>query len=949
MSLDGFQILHINVRSIPKNFNEVISYIQRQSVIYHIILLSETWLTEADGDLYQIPSYNHLDVHRVIKKGGGIRLYYLDEFVVNLDNTISGIFNSHESLFVKISKKNRFSLTLGCIYRPPSASMTNFNEYLSAVLFADGCLKGNCILIGDFNIDLLKIRQIECFRNFENIMRENGFRALINSPTRCSGQTGLPQSILDHVWVNFYKDISAGVLDYLIADHLPIKVKINLSLQNTLRKLSFRILSDEKFEMFEHDKYNLFDQYNIDSDDVNLELIRFEAWTQKILDRYFPIKTKFLSNKRIKMPWINNEILELINKKHKLFKSLKHYLIPYSVYKAYSNLLRMLLDRLRKLYFKRKFESCQNNSGKVWKSINQVMGRNKKGSTVKQIVNSEGQTVTEKKAIATEFNNYFNNIPSKTQAKLNPALHEYDHLIQRNNRTMFMRPATLNEVVSVIGNLPNKNNSLQLPLKFLKYVKYEIAVILCTLFNLCIEQGTYPDNLKIAKIIPLYKSGSHCSLTNYRPISLLPLINKIFEKLLYVRIDCFFEECNIISQNQFGFRKSRDTQRATLKLITSILPALSNMKCVGCVFLDFSKAFDTVNHPLLLSKLERYGVRGICLDLVQSYLSNRKHYVSIDDEISESLFSTVGVPQGSCLGPLLFLIYTNDLNYLLNRVDPVLFADDTSIVYSNNDATTVGLQLNYCLYSILDWCNYNKLALNNKKSKWMFFSRRRAVNIPVLYIDNVEIERLETFKYLGFHLDTRLCHDFHVRSLCTRLSRLSHITRRVKNYLTLEASKNLYYALVHSIVSYGLLVWGGKLMSGPLSHKLRRLQNKIIFNLFSLPHESMDDINRMYKRTGILKFHDLFHMQTCTAIYKILNENYASFLYDILVENIRDHEHNTRYRSHFLLPYPGIKNVKTNFIYMGISLWNNLENTFKDAISSKELKTRLKNKFIDSY
>ncbi len=186
-------------------------------------------------------------------------------------------------------------------------------------------------------------------------------------------------------------------------------------------------------------------------------------------------------------------------------------------------------------------------------------------------------------------------------------------------------------------------------MKFLKYVKYEIAAIFCKLFNLCVEKGTYPESLKIAKVIPVYKNGYVGSVANYRPISLLPLLNKIFEKLLYIRLNNILESCNIISQNQIGYRKAKDTQRATLNLLDSILPAMSSKECVGFVFLDFSKAFDMVDHPILLYKMERNGIRGKSLHIFTLYLKNRKHHVSIDGIYSESLESTVGIPQGSVL------------------------------------------------------------------------------------------------------------------------------------------------------------------------------------------------------------------------------------------------------------------------------------------------------------
>ncbi len=188
----------------------------------------------------------------------------------------------------------------------------------------------------------------------------------------------------------------------------------------------------------------------------------------------------------------------------------------------------------------------------MWKTISDVIGKTKNNTYIKEIVSSDGETLTDKKLIANEFNHYFNTIPTKTQSDLDPSLHSYENLVPTNVRSMFMKPSSPIEIVNVITQLSNKNSSTKLPLKFLKYIKYEIATILCKLFNLCIERGTYPESLKIAKVIPLYKNGNVGSVANYRLISLLPLLNKIFEKLLYVRLNNFLESCNIISQNQFS-------------------------------------------------------------------------------------------------------------------------------------------------------------------------------------------------------------------------------------------------------------------------------------------------------------------------------------------------------------------------------------------------------------
>ena len=286
---------------------------------------------------------------------------------------------------------------------------------------------------------------------------------------------------------------------------------------------------------------------------------------------------------------------------------------------------------------------------------------------------------------------------------------------------------------------------------------------------------------------PIHKSGDKKLVKNYQPISTLPNINKIFEKLIYCRLSYFFESTGVISDAQYGFRKSRDTQLAALKLIDCILPAFSNNDTyAACIFLDFSKAFDTVDHQLLLTKLEKYGIRGTAHKLLYSYLSNRKMTVQINNKFSKSVDVNIGVPQGSCLGPLLYLLYANDLQNILCNLTPVVFADDTSLIETSNCLPTLTLKLNYLLSIIIDWSNYNKLSLNKDKTKWMLF-RHRSADEPKLYMNGEIIERVDTFKYLGFIIDNKLKHNAHLINLRSRMSRLKYILYKIKLLLSIKA------------------------------------------------------------------------------------------------------------------------------------------------------------------
>jgi hypothetical protein len=408
------------------------------------------------------------------------------------------------------------------------------------------------------------------------------------------------------------------------------------------------------------------------------EVDKFVNFLWSVTNKYFPFKEKNISTKKLKMPWASN-VWPLVNKKHKLFICLKRGQITYEYFNAYSQLLKIYLDKLKNRYFVNKFANNKNNGKKIWSTINDLLGRNKCSKI--NMIELEDNEISDQKEIAKNFNEYFTSIAKKTQDKLDPPIKNYNDLIPINEHSMFIFPTTNREISNIIKNFENKSNIEDLPIRLFKLINENISPILSQLINMCFEQGYYPDLIKIGRVIPVHKSGDRKSMNNYRPISTLSIVNKIFERVLSDRIMAFFEKHKLLFENQFSYRKLKDTQRATLLLINEILPLLGTDEMALCVFLDFSKAFDTVNHSKLLSKLERYGVRGTANDLIRSYLTNRKQYVQNGDISSEVLAVEEGVPQGSVIGPLLYIIYANDLHYLIKERLSIMYADDTTIIF----------------------------------------------------------------------------------------------------------------------------------------------------------------------------------------------------------------------------------------------------------------------------
>ena len=336
-----------------------------------------------------------------------------------------------------------------------------------------------------------------------------------------------------------------------------------------------------------------------------------------------------------------------------------------------------------------------------------------------------------------------------------------------------------------------------------------ICPLLTHICNLSLSEGIFPDELKLANVIPIFKSGDHETFNNYRPVSTLCTISKVFEKIMYSRLLNYLDHYKILFSYQFGFRKSHSTYMAFMVLIDKLTRALDEGKFVVGILLDFSKAFDTVDHDILLTKLSHYGIRGVPLLWFQSYLSNRQQFVAYNGVSSSVKTVKCGVPQGSILGPLLFLIYINDLVNVCSHCLPILFADDTNLFVSGVDMSHISEIVSKELAELSQWLKVNKLSLNLKKTQYMIFSRRKSKDETInIKIDDQSISETKSSKFLGVYIDNSLNWKTHISYIAGKISRGIGIILKSRKYLTEDSLLTLYYCFIYPFLIYCNHIWG---------------------------------------------------------------------------------------------------------------------------------------------
>ena len=944
----NIRIAHLNIRSLKSREHFTLLKDSVVSNNFDIFTISETWLdSSVNNESIHIPGYTLYRQDRgPHKPGGGLCVYIKKNYKVSsLENVSSVSDNNFQQLWLKVQSRCYKSFVICTVYRPPSTPLNFIDDLANSLI--ESLLSGlDVIILGDLNCNLLQdnaeSRALNDFCSTFNLTQ------LINKPTRAT-ENG--ESLIDVVMTTNEKLIASNdVLMSTISDHnlvyISLKLKkprikpcyvtirsyTNYSADNFLRDLSyapFHIIS-------------LFDDFN-DQVDVFNELFL------EVLSQHAPVKRVKIRSKP--NPFITPEIRQLMRTRDQWRKLAGKTNDPFhwNGYRFFRQEVKREIRVAEKVHVRTQILDSNGNSNSIWKIINRCLPRKQQDS----FMASEDPT-----GLANELNDFFTSVGSITAQKARDlSLHHglnvnLDvptplHISTDVSPELFvLHQVTENQVERVIRSLPsNKAPGMdKISSRILKDSLPSTLTTITHIVNNSFVTNTFARAWKTAEVTPILKCGNPDVPNNYRPISLLPIVSKVTERLVHGQLMEHLIRNNKLAAHQSGNRKLHSTETALLYVTDQLLQAMDNKKVSIMVLLDMSKAFDSIRHDILLSKLQNLDFSQGALDWFQSYLSNRQQCVRIGDAVSKVLPLEFGVPQGSILGPVLFTIYVNDLLSVPKRCLSASYVDDCKLYLSFSPAElpTSILALNEDLTRISQWCCKNSLLINPDKTKVL------AVGLPQLLkklssfsitLFDKEITPVPVVKDLGVLLDTRLSYNQHITEIASKCLFKLYQINRIKHLLDRKTLLLVINSFVFSKLQYCSTVWSNTSSSN--IDKLQKVQNfagRIILGL-----RKYDHISDGLRSLKWLPIREKLILNDATMMHKCINKLVPDYLADMFKSRSQVHNRQTRSSGALDIPLCRLSTGQRSFAFRGAKLWNSLNDNIKSLKCPRNFRRHLVN------
>ena len=811
---EDYLVLHMNCRSINYKEEEIKTILEELKP--DILCLTETWMDESNPKQtlethdYKVLRKDRTEGFKQLygkSNGGGVAIIHKRNQKIKVKNLAD---HDDEVLWIQVETSNPFML--GLIYRASYTNMIKEEQgqtSLGKMLEKASLITRNIITIGDLNCDTAAAKKTEETKQLEDIHEVHKLYQQITTPTRITEDT---KTTIDHIWTNpESKLVKASGTMVGISDHLAIYAKLDMKRaeqkRNTIKFRSYKNYDPERLEEDIKEGLSTSDiQSKINEGKLNEAVEEFSTVLARGLDKHAPMKEIKQTKAKPYIPWMSTEVKDIREAKNNLIKM--SYIQPKQEdkkeIKRLKNKLNQTKRKHKRAYYKKKLAEYKGDSKNTWKVFKEMLNKQEIRETI------EPDLMDQEKA--NRFNKYFATIGTVIQNKLGIT----------DTDVTFNQGFTFSEVnEETVGKLIDKirigvaTGADGISARILKDSKEAILPIMTALVNLSFKTSTFPESMKAATIKCLHKKNSTEEPSNYRPLSILPILSKIFERAAVDQIVQFLEANNLISHNQHAYRKGHSTVTSLTEVTNFIYKEIDKGNIVGMASLDLSKAFDSISHTHLLQKLTEIGLGPSTVKWTESYLSNRTQKTKFSSVTSSTETVTSGVPQGSILGPALFIIFSNDLITAFNKQTHVVsYADDTQLIVTGKTPEEVKEKLERTIETAQNWYKNNSLMSNPSKTEIIVFRTKKAKkhNIKIMVTEEgkqVELKPTECIKVLGVHIDEHLGFDKHIKHVKGKATAATKNLYRIRELLPVKYKMVLYDALIASHFNYADVIWGG--------------------------------------------------------------------------------------------------------------------------------------------
>lgn len=942
---NNVNVVHVNIRSLIKNHANLINCLISVKSRIDVVVLTEVGISEQIVPMYQLDGYTLYSILRKSRKGGGIIIYVNNKHKFQPKN----IQTKHcECILGRLTTQQNNNIYICAVYRPPKESKHLFINELSSLINVDYVKTSDLILLGDMNLDLKTTNNVNSY--YLSKLAECGLECAISDFTRVETKGHIvTKTCIDHIFVRSrLHDLYSAALGTVLADHrMTITTLASMpklgepkfieSIDNN--KLKTLLASTEWEKIDELDSAN--DIYNYIKDNF-VKCYNECKYNKKINN----------SSKRNCEKWINNKIKTSCANKDKLYikwkndpnnKTLK---LEYNITR---NKVNKIIINTRNNYFRKEIAENKNNPKKLWEILNKLMGKIVK--SVDEVITSAFlNNSNNEMIIANDFAMEFETSVSNIVPGCDKPLLDESEYMRSQDKSILFKKATPNKIIKIINKLDTKKSAGFDTIRVIdiKMIGNKIVNAIVKLINASIHQGNYPSDLKTGIVRPIHKKGKFNDLANYRPITILPVINKIIEKYICDQIYSFYRNNDIISKAQYGFQSKKSTAQLLSNFTDEVNYHLGEKKHVVLLFIDFSKAFDTLGHNMLLKTLENSGISGKLLEWCAEYLRSRSYHVKVGQSLSRSVYVTRGTAQGSVTGPLHYLAYVNDLENVIKHCSLYQYADDTCILSANKDLNLAVECLQADFTYMTEWAHDMGLVMNPHKTKLIHVHSSHINTSHSFQIiahthdclhKNVTdcqcspIEQVPCHTYLGLIIDNRFNWSYQVESVCGKLRGILTKFSIIKRNIPYNTLLQMYKALAESIVSYGLTSYGRTFKT--YLDKIHNLQTRLL--KLVVPKYVRNKYRDNY--TGLFKHCKVLPVQA-RAEYLFLIEHFDNTEIQIPVT----YDVNTRQSKLKSLKVPRKNNFygrRTASFTIPVLL-NQIPKEIRDSMNSKTVKHKLK-------